>query len=68
MRQVYLNDTLKSKAGFTSLRGNGKTIGGDYVLRWDDETQVNVNAHAALPRRCGGSPSGNKAPPPPPGG
>ena len=24
-------------------------IGGDYALRWGDETQMSVNAHAALP-------------------
>ncbi len=29
----------------------GQTIsmlGGDYALKWDEETQMNVNAHAAL--------------------
>ena len=25
-----------------------KTLGGDYALKWDDETQMSVNAHAAL--------------------
>ncbi|MBR0506303.1 MAG: transposase [Kiritimatiellae bacterium] len=25
-----------------------ETLGGDYALKWDDETQMNVNAHAAL--------------------
>ena len=24
------------------------TLGGDYALKWDDETQMSVNAHAAL--------------------
>ena len=24
------------------------TLGGDYALKWDDETQTGVNAHAAL--------------------
>ena len=24
------------------------TLGGDYALRWDDETQMSVNAHAAF--------------------
>ena len=25
-----------------------ETLGGDYALKWDDETQMSVNAHAAL--------------------
>ena len=25
-----------------------ETLGGDYALRWDDKTQLSVNAHAAL--------------------
>ena len=25
-----------------------ETLGGDYALKWDDETQTGVNAHAAL--------------------
>ena len=25
-----------------------ETLGGDYAPKWDDETQVGVNAHAAL--------------------
>ena len=25
-----------------------ETLGGDYDLKWDDETQMSVNAHAAL--------------------
>lgn len=25
-----------------------ETLGGDYVLKWDDDTQISVNAHAAL--------------------
>ena len=25
-----------------------ETLGGDYALKWDDETQMGVNAHAAL--------------------
>ena len=24
------------------------TLGGDFALKWDDETQMSVNAHAAL--------------------
>ena len=24
-----------------------ETLGGDYALKWDDETQMSVNAHAA---------------------
>ena len=27
------------------------TLGGDYALRWDDESPMGVNAHAALPSR-----------------
>ena len=26
-----------------------ETLGGDYALKWDDETQMSVNAHAVLP-------------------
>lgn len=25
-----------------------ETLGGDYALKWDGETQMSVNAHAAL--------------------
>ena len=25
-----------------------ETLGGDYALKWDDDTQISVNAHAAL--------------------
>lgn len=25
-----------------------ETLGGGYALKWDDETQMGVNAHAAL--------------------
>ena len=25
-----------------------ETLGGDYAIKWDDETQMSVNAHAAL--------------------
>ena len=30
------------------------TLGGDCALKWDDETQMSVNAHAATIRSVGG--------------
>ncbi len=36
--------TTKQAAGAQKI----ETLGGDYALKWDDETQVSVNAHAAL--------------------
>ena len=36
--------STKQAAGVPKI----ETLGGDYVLRWDDETQMSVNAHAAL--------------------
>jgi len=29
-----------------------ETLGGGYALKWDDETQMSVNAHAALLAKC----------------
>ena len=39
--------TTNKSAGAQTI----ETLGGDYALRWDDETQMGVNAHAALPSR-----------------
>ena len=36
--------TTNSAAGAQTI----ETLGGDYALKWDDETQMGVNAHAAL--------------------
>ena len=36
--------TTKRAAGARTI----STLGGDYALKWDDETQVRVNAYAAL--------------------
>ena len=39
------------KKYITKQAASGRTIstlGGDYALKWDDETQMSVNAHAAL--------------------
>ena len=36
--------TTNNAAGAQTI----ETLGGDYALKWDDETQLSVNAHAAL--------------------
>ena len=36
--------TTNSAAGAQTI----ETLGGDYALKWDDETQMGVNAHATL--------------------
>ena len=36
--------STKQAAGVRTI----ETLGGDYALKWDDETQMSVNAHAAL--------------------
>ena len=36
--------SIKQAAGVQTI----ETLGGDYALRWDDETQMSVNAHAVL--------------------
>ena len=36
--------STKQAAGVRTIA----TLGGDYALKWDDETRMSVNAHAAL--------------------
>ena len=50
--------TTNNAAGAQTI----ETLGGDYALKWDDETQMGVNAHAALLSqfaKAGGSLRGN---------
>ena len=43
-----MNDTGKYSTEQAAGAQRIETPGGDYALKWDDETQMGVNAHAAL--------------------